>query len=95
MIIDIETYEGPFYMEEVYSPIKTDGGKPKRIDLTNCVIYMKKGKCHNLEGPAVYNKLTDTVSYYIEGRPVNVYTWAKQATISDEEKARLIFIHGE
>ena len=51
MIIDIETYEGPFYMEEVYSPIETDGGKPTRIDLTNGVVYMKKGKCHSLEGP--------------------------------------------
>lgn len=92
---DIEMMDrGLLRMEQVYSKIKTDKSPPKRIDLTNCVVYMKKGKCHRLDGPAVYNKLIGQSSFYIEGVQLSIEVWAKQATISDEEKAHILFVHG-
>lgn len=64
-------------------------GKTKRIDLSTGTIYVKDKKIHNTDGPAI---VRDGYSaFYIEGCEMNVKEWLTYCTLSDTDKAAMLF----
>ena len=64
-------------------------GETKRIDLSTGTIYIKDGKIHNTDGPAI---VRDGVSlFYIEGCEMSLKEWLTYCTLSDTDKAAMLF----
>lgn len=84
---------GEIFLTEVWEPIKVTPGVTKEIEFsTGAKIYMKNGKCHNLDGPAIV-KPDGSVHFYIEGISIPIEHWVKHSTLDDMEKAHIILTH--
>jgi hypothetical protein len=61
-------------------------------------MFMKNGKLHNTDGPALVNQsayCSSGVTYYIEGYPLPFKEWIAYSTLDQEALAHLILTHEE
>ena len=64
-------------------------GEVKRVDVTLGSIYLKNGKLHNTNGPAI---IRDGVYFfYVEGCDMSFTEWLTYCTLSDIDKAMMLF----
>lgn len=74
---------------KVHRFIKVLEGETKRIDLSNGTIYVKDKKIHNADGPAIVRD--GYSSFYIEGCEMSIKEWLTYCTLSDTDKAAMLF----
>jgi hypothetical protein len=64
-------------------------GETKRVDVTLGTMYLKNGKLHNTNGPAI---IRDGVFFfYVEGCDMSFKEWLTYCTLSDIDKAMMLF----
>lgn len=69
--------------------INVTEGEVKRVDVTLGSIYLKNGKLHNTNGPAI---IRDGVYFfYVEGCDMSFKEWLTYCTLSDIDKAMMLF----
>lgn len=71
--------------------IQVTEGTTVEIQTSVGTLYVKNKQLHNTDGPAVINRMNNLVAYYIEGTEVKLPEWLKYCTLSDEDKALMLF----
>lgn len=64
----------------------------KRLDLSTCEMWVKCGKIHREDGPALIQKFNNRAYFYLEGRCLNFQEWYNQAGVSLPEKTITMMI---
>jgi len=71
--------------------IQVTDGETVEIQTSVGTLYVKNKQFHNTAGPAIINRRNNTYSFYIEGIEVRISEWIKYCTLSDEDKAMMLF----
>jgi hypothetical protein len=64
-------------------------GETKRVDLSQGTMFLKNGKLHNTNGPAIIRRGVSL--FYIEGCDMSFKEWLTYCTLSDTDKAMMLF----
>jgi len=71
--------------------IQVTDGETVEIQTSVGTLYVKNKQFHNTAGPAIINRRNNTYSFYIEVIEVRISELIIYCTLSDEDKAMMLF----